>query len=644
MLSNDPNKLNKLESLKDKLFSRNYQTKIEHKDGFSHVTRATVPENWEENQVTKNRAPEDFFKQTSRFKKFFIFSTIFFALTIFYGVYVIFVGTNSVSNDNIEISIVGNNFTAGGDELPLVIGITNKNGSALDLVDLVVEYPKGSTTDLSSDSEHFRKSLGTIPAGAVRNENIKIILFGEQGSVRPIKITLEYRIGGSNAIFVKEKDFQVNISSTPINLTVDAPNSVSPNQEISLNIKATLNATKAAPHILVRADYPYGFTFIKSVPEPSFGNNVWNLGDFAPGAERSILVTGKMGDVFNGEEKTFKVSTGSQSATDKTAIGVVFNSVSHSVSVNKPFVEAELFINGVYQKEYAIDAKTPINAEIRYSNNSDAKIEDLQVKAKISGNGYDANTIRAQQGFYDSSTKTITWDKNSSNSLLSQVNPGDSGSLSFSVSPLALYSASGGLAPSPQVNIDVSLVGKQASEGFSTSQITNSSSALVRIISDVGFSSKALYYSGPFTNSGPIPPKAEKETTYTVTWSISNTANSLSQVLVHSSLPVWVNFVGPISPAGEKLTYNASTREISWNADRVPKGAGISATARSVSFQVSLKPSTSQIGTTPTLVNSAVLTGHDDFANVDVRVSKGSIDTRLEGDASFPVNGGVVVQ
>ncbi|MFZ3011677.1 MAG: hypothetical protein WA060_01605 [Minisyncoccia bacterium] len=642
MSTNDKNKLNRLEELKGKLFSKSYQTKIEHRDNFSSLNKKDVSDSWKTKGKAELDATEKFFMKTSMFKKFFIFSVSFFVLTLGYAAYVFLAGSNTVSNNNIDISIIGNNFTAGGEELPLIIGITNRNNSPLDLVDLVVEYPKGSASDLSSDTERFRESLGTIPAGAVRNENLKLTLFGEQGSIRPVKITLEYRVSGSNAIFVKEKLYEVNINSTPINLTVDAPTTISPNQDIVLNIKASLNATTPAPKVLVRLDYPVGFSFIKSTPAPSFGNNVWNLGDLAPGGEHEISILGKMIDVFDGEEKTFTVSSGSQSATDKSVIGVVFNSVKNTILVEKPFIEADLYINGVHQREYATDTKTTVNAEIRFVNNSDTKINDLEISAKILGNAFNDRTVIVQGGFYDSSKDTITWNKNSQNRLR-EIDPGETGSVTFSVAPLSLFSATGGILVSPSINIEVDVSGKQSIEGFATSELNNSSSATIKIISDVGFSTKALYYSGPFANTGSIPPQAEKPTTYTVVWSLSNTANSISKVRINSTIPPWMTFMGTVSPAGEDIKYNSSTREIVWNADRIARGAGISGPVRSVSFQLAFKPSVSQVGTNPIIINDAILTGHDDFANVDVKVNKAGLTTKLDGDEAFPQNGGTVI-
>ena len=86
---------------------------------------------------------------------------------------------NSVSADNINISVLSNAFTAGGEDYSLLLQIENKNNSPLELADLVVEYPKSSGDTLSQDDEHLRVSLGTIPAGGIKNDNETIMLYGE---------------------------------------------------------------------------------------------------------------------------------------------------------------------------------------------------------------------------------------------------------------------------------------------------------------------------------------------------------------------------------------------------------------------------------------------------------------------------------
>ncbi len=643
MLSRDKNKLNKIEELKSKLFEKDFRVKLEHRDSFPHFKESEVADSWDEKKSRFSNFREKFFAQTSIFKKFFVFSIIFFVLSIGYALYIFWAGGNSVSNDNIDISVQSNAFTNGGEEYPLLLEIVNRNNSPILLADLVVKYPKSSQAILSENSDHLRVSLGTIPAGGVKNENVKLVLFGEQGSIRPIKISLEYRVEGSNAIFVKEKDFEVSINSTPINILVSAPSEMNSNQNITLNVKASLNSNTPVSNMLLKMDYPISFQFTGANPAPSYGNNVWNLGDLSPGAERNIVVSGKMVDVFDGEEKVFRVWTGTQSPSDKTAIDVVFNSATQVILIKKSSIGVNLLVNGVYSSEYAVDTKSTIQGQIQWKNNLETKINDLVITAKISGNAVNKKSISADQGFYDSTQNQITWDKNT-NSSFAEINPSDSGTVSFYLSPLPLFSATGGMMSMPEIDIDVSVQGKQSSSGNVSSDLSSNESKKIKIISDLGLSAKALYYSGDLKNSGPIPPKSGVKTTYTVVWSLSNTSNNISNTQVLSSIPSWVRFIGSFSPSSEDLSYNPATREITWNAGVVGRGTGITSGSKQVSFQLELTPSLSQVGTAPTLINGTSLTARDDFANVDIKLSKPSLGTRLYNDPGFPPDGGNVVE
>ncbi|MFH1608651.1 MAG: hypothetical protein ABH951_01370 [Patescibacteria group bacterium] len=639
----DRDKISGIERLKNKLFSKDYKSQVEHITRFSNRLEKDIPVAWENFNTKRVVLTEKILTKNSVFKKFFVFAIFFFVLALAYAGYMVFIGGNTVSNNNIDVVVLGNAFTAGGEELPLQIEITNKNNSDLLLADLLIEYPKNSSGDLTKDTERIRESLGTISAGGIRSENVKVVIFGEQGSIRPIKISLEYRIEGSNSIFVKEKIYEVSISSAPINLSIEAPNEASPGQDVTFKVKVSLNATSSASNILMKVDYPIGFEFDSAIPATAFGNNVWTLGDIAPGVERVIAISGKMTDVFDGEEKIFHIFSGSQSSSDKSLIGIIFNSLSHSVLIKKPFIEAKLFINNIYEREYAVNSKDLINAQIGWTNNLNTKVNDLEITAKISGNVVNRKSISAQSGFYESSSDTISWNKNTQYSF-AEVNPGESGSVSFSLNTLPLFSSVGGIISNPSFTIDISISGKQPLEGNASQKLVNSESKVIKVTSDVGFANKILYFSGPFPNTGSIPPKIDQETTYTVVWAISNTSNNLSKVQIKSSLPLWARFVGNISPPSEDVTFNSSTRELVWNVGSIPRGSGISQEGREVAFQIAFTPSLSQIGTVPILINNTTLYGHDDFTNLDIKVYKNSLNTRLPNDASFPSGGEVVIE
>ncbi len=628
MSTDNGEELNRLESLKGKLWSRNYKTKIEFYDTFPHKKEFEVKDNWEqENQIHQSSM------KSSAFKKFFIFSVVFFLLALLYVGYSSINGTNKVSNENIDIAILGNTFTDGGKPLPIVVEVTNRNSAPLELVDLVAEYPKGSSGTALDTMERQRVSIGTIPSGGVHSENISIVLFGEQGSIQPVKVSVEYRFKDSNAIFVKEKDYEVTINATPINLLVDAPTEMTPNQDVTLKIRTTLNTTEsAAKNIAVKVDYPIGFEFTSASPSPDIGNNLWELSEMKPGDEKSITVVGRFVDVFDGEEKTFKIWSGAQSQNEKSEIGVVYNSQAHTLRINKPFISAQLVVNGEYAKDYAVTSQNVVSGEIRWNNNLSTKVNDLEIKATLSGNALNRKTIASRDGFYNSLIDTIVWDKNS-NEKFASIDAGESGSVSFSFKVNPLLSADG-LMKSPQAVINVSVSGKQALEGNSTKKLENSETKTVRVISDMTFSPKIVYYNSVFQNKGPVPPKAEQETTYAVVWTVTNSSNNLRNVKVRTTLPTWVKYTGQTSPATEDITYNPASREVIWNAGTVSRSTGMEGNPpKEVAFQISFTPSLVQIDELPLLTNDSVLTGHDDFANVDIQVNRASLNTNIGSPA-----------
>lgn len=630
-------KLNKIENLKSKLYSRGYETHTGHHELFTPRPNLDIPSDFKHEDLTANREIK---MKTSIFQKFFIFSIGFFCLALLYVGYMFVFGGNTISNENIDINVIGNTFTGAGEELPLVIEIVNKNNTDLLLVDLVIEYPK-SSGGIFGANERLRSSLGTIPAGTTRNENVKITLFGEQGSSKDVRLMLEYRLEGSNSIFVKEKPYEVTINSTPLSVVIDAPTEVSPNRDVTLKVKTSLNSEGIAPNALLRVDYPLGFKFESSSLSPNIGDNVWSLSGLKPGKDFELSITGRMVDVFDGEEKTFHVSTGFAEGQAKDELNIVLGSVAHTVAIKRSFIEARVSLGGVYQNFYTANSKSNINAQINWSNNLDSKVNDLAIVVRLSGNALDKRSIKPDGGFYSSSEDFIIWDKNSTRGF-AEVESGASGVVNFSIQPNPLFSVAGGLLSDPNIKIDVSISGKRALEGNILQELENFDSKTVRISTDLGFNAKSMYYAGPFQNTGPLPPRADSETTYTITWSLTNTANTISKARVRTTIPQWVRFVGKVDPLSEDLTYNPETREVVWNAGLVPRGAGITTAKREVAFQLALTPSITQIGGAPTLIGNTSLTGHDDFANVDLSGSRPSLNTILTGDAGFKQEDGRV--
>jgi hypothetical protein len=172
--------------------------------------------------------------------------------------------------------------------------------------------------------------------------------------------------------------------------------------------------------------------------------------------------------------------------------------------------------------------------------------------------------------------------------------------------------------------------GKRASDSNVSGDVTTFASRVVKFETDLRLTAQGLYYSGPFTNTGPMPPKVEKETTYTIALSARNSSNDVSSVVAKTTLPIYVKWLGKISPTGEDLTYDQTTNEVTWNVGRIAAGG-----ERDVAFQLSLLPSLSQVRQVPSLTGPVNLIGTDDFTKTSVHDSKPGITTALPSDPAF---------
>jgi hypothetical protein len=627
----ESNKIHNLDDVNDRLYRRDLaDRKPRHIDSL-HGRNFGVKREWAEKAEAATAGAATFAAHPSFFRKFFYFALGFAALAIVIVAITFLTGGNTVSNNNIEINILGNSFARGGEELPLQAEIVNKNASELELVDLFVEYDKGG--DATSGATHVRDltSFGTIGAGKTVHKSFFITLFGQEGSTKNIDFTLQYRLHGSNAIFIKKATFAVTINSAPVSLSVEAPQNLTPNQELTLKIKTKSNSENPLSGMLLVVQYPNGFKFKKSVPEADAFDNVWKLGDLAPGAEREIAVTGTVYGT-DGEDRAFHIYTGAASADDATKIGVTYNSLLSTVSLVRPFIAAHIMLNGSNAETTPVSSSGTIQGQVSYSNNMPTPVANAQVTLKLSGNALDTSTVVVPNGFYDSARNTITWDS-TTYAALANLQPGDNGTLGFTFKALPLVSG-GATLSSPSIKLSVSIKGKQSSDLGGVSEVTDFEERTAVVSSDLGFSASVAHTTGPFTNTGPVPPKANQPTTYTITWGVTSSANMLTDAGITATLPTYVDWVGTIAPAGSPIAYDETTRTIRWTIGQIPAGTGVSAPARTVSFQVRLNPSTSQTGTVPKLVLDTLVSARDTFTGQTLSLSRSGVSAAIPSEGA----------
>lgn len=630
----ESDKKSPLDRLKKALYSRrqNFEEPMRHD---IHEASGSIPESWQGEKASTNMletlAPAPLSHKWKRgYKLVFVFSLVFLGLAVIVGAYTFFGGKNFVSVDNIDILVEGPTSIAGGEPLNLGISVLNKNNTDIQLVDLIAEYPPGSKDPLAPENDlgRVRFSLGNINSQSVAQKSLSSIMFGEEGAQESIKFTAEYRTADSNAIFYKEKIYTVTISSSPVLVSINALDKVFGGQPTDVSVTITSNSQTVVKNLLLSLEYPFGFGVLSSSPGGTYGNNIWRLGDLAPGAKKTITIKATA-DGQDGEERVIHANVGIQSQINEREIATTIISRDHTFTIEKPFLGLDLTLEGE-RSNLATEAGKIVRGEILWTNNSQNKITNTHIEAKLSGAILDENSVYVSDGGnYDSLTNTIVWDAGRTPGFDSMA-PGIDGRVSFSFKSQNI--SPGQTISDPLITIAVSGRGNRIDDSGSPSEIKSGISRSVKLVSNLVLSARALRSEGPFQNTGPIPPKAEQETTYTVVWTVTNTSNVVTGAQVTASLPAYMKWTGEISPDNANISYNQTGGIITWQVGEVPRNADIGSGAKQVAFKVSLQPSVGQVGQEPQILSETKITGTDVFTGATLQNTAPSLSTRTTTD------------
>lgn len=628
-----------IEKLNEELQSRHYKEASSERHEMKDREALDVREKWqspplEEVLKGEREAPPS----NSLMKKAFVFSLLFFIAAIIVAGFVFLGGANFISSKNVEVNILGPTMASAGKALELGVSVLNKNNADLEVANLSIQYPTGtrSPSNTSETLTFSKEELGVIKAGRDATRNVRVVLLGSVGETKIFKFSVEYRVKGSNATFYKDKLFEVVIGDAPLTIAVDSPESITSGEEFETKVYVTLNAPDILKGVVLKVEYPYGYTPTNSSPLAGLNNNIWMLGDLSPGDKKTISMRGKLVGQ-NEEDRTFRFYAGvSDDRSLSSNLKIALTSILNTVSIKRPLVALNAVFNGENTTSFTAPLGQTVSVSIRFQNNMPDKILNPRLEARLAGGALNKSSVTASNsGFYDSLNSKIIWQISNSVEAL-ELLPGEDGQVSFSFSSLPQESLPQG---SRDISVSLLLVGVPLG---GREAISVSESYQVKIASQLNFSAKALRSGGPFTNRGPLPPKAEKETTYTIIFRTGNTQGDVTPASVTARLGPGVKWVGASSSGSEDLSYNEASNVVTWDLGSLPSGSGFSAPIKEAAFQVALTPSTSQIGTAPVLVSNIAFTGRDLETGADVRASAPALNTRLTEDPSFIQGDGIV--
>ncbi len=624
---------NRLDSLEQKLYSPSADFQARARKPLRE-RQHEIPRDW--GQAAQHDLQETSLAvDTSRknwFVRFFILALIFFLGALGYVGWKLFLG-NSVDAQNVDILVNAPLTIGAGEEFAFDVLVKNENAMNMETVDIELELPEGtrSVQDIGQEFERTREQMGSIAVGQIAKKNYSALLFGEEGDKKEITVRLSYRVEGSGTIFEKEKKFEVVLQSTPVRLTVTNVRELTSGQTMTFNVEIVSNSTQTLQNVIVQATYPFGFMMQKSSLPAKEDKRTWVIPRLEPKEVVNFTVEGVL-EGQNNEERYFGFKVGLEDqATGQPQ--VVFTSAGTTVGLARPFLELALSIDREDGEIIAVDPDVLHETEISFKNNTEFPLRNVALELFLEGAALNKNSVQVPEGFYQSTTNTIRWDTTTTRGF-SSIPVGSSGLVSFNFSPLGIYTSY--LAVNPELKFTARVEGNRNPESEVPQQIENSIVKTIRVNTQATIDAWSEYYSNAFANTGPVPPKAEQKTTYTAVIEIANTSNKVANGMVTMQLPNYVTYEGGFAPNTENFTYDSTTRRLTWNLGTINEKTGYEGNAaRRISFQVSIVPSVSQIGSTPNLVYDLRFVGSDTFTGVDINKTGPSISTATEDAKGF---------
>lgn len=561
---------------------------------------------------------------------FFAAAFIFFIISLGAALYFFYFGGNSVSVDKIVIDIQGPTTIAGGDTIPFSLTVTNKNPISIENAIIEITFPEGtrSADGKLSAYPRYTENLGQLASGATVTRSIKAIVFGGAGQALALPISLSFRTGNSSAVFVKKSSYALAISSTPLSVSVETMSETVSGKPLTLTLTVRSNAIVPLDNVVLSGTLPFGFVATGS-SLPMNGTD-FILGTMKPGTNKTIALAGTLTGQ-EGEERVFRFTVGTSKTANDQSIAVPYMTQDAAVKISSPFITTTLSINGDTRQNLVVSPGSSQSVTVSYSNTLPTSVTNATVEVSLSGAAVDYNSIRTDSGFYRSIDRSVVFNRDTDQSL-AVLAPGASGIGTFTFSTLP----TGSLPPSPAVTLSISVSGTRTGQTNVPEEIKSSITKTIKVATLVAVSSSALHKSGSFKNSGPIPPRSNQATTYTIQWNARNTGSAIADGVISAALPSYVSYTGLTAGPGT-FSYDSVSHTVTWNIGGIAQGASAQG-----EFQVSIIPSTSQKGNAPELVGTASFSGYDRFAGVQISASAGPSTTETSGDSGYVAANAIV--
>ena len=547
--------------------------------------------------------------------------------------------------EQVVFTLTGPSEVRVGEKVVFTVNYKNNTPVVLSGAELVFSYPAGvvligGPAVEPGKSGAISYSLGNIGIGGEKKQEFPLRIIGEVDNTKQIEAKLVYRPENSSAKFENAAKANVTIAAHGLVLDLEAPQKVLDGEKVNYVIRYSNVSQGPFENVRIEAAYPENFYFESADPKPVIGSNVWLIDDVDADAGGQIFIKGILRG-NEGENKTLKASIG----IEENQTFIAFREAKASSQIASSPILIASSVNEV--ADYIAFPSDTLKYKITYKNNSNIGLREIVLKAQLSGAMLDFSGLSNPTGSFDGRTGTITWSAGNVPEFL-VLNPGEGGELTFSVKLKGNYPIATFTDKNFTVKMAATIETRSTGLFLAQEKISQTSEITTKIGGRLSVRSKAYFndQTAPIANTGPLPPRVNQTTTYTIHWQVVNFSNDSENVTVKTALPPGVNWTGKVFNLRSETSpeYNERTGEVTWDIGKVQPGIGVILPAQEVVFQISLTPTLTQAGRIVPIFNPTTISGKDEFTGVSLSETTIPIPSDLPDDPTVGYDQGTVLQ
>ena len=582
---------------------------------------------------------EDFttLRRRAAHQRAWLYLTVFLLVAIaLVGVWFFFFSSNQgkFGEETVTITFTGPTQAPSGQTVEYEVVWDNDQGVALKSGELNFRYPEGFTVldaNLSAlDDNRTRFDIGGV--GAREGGKLKLTgqLVGEVGDIKEFTVVFTYEPTNFRGQFATNSSLATELVASVLNLSLETPPQLPIDQDLIL--KVTYNNTSAndLSNLAIRFTAPGGFELDLPSADPVVGqDNLWRLPDLTPKSGGTLALVGRFTDASISGEQTFTVAIGIIDGDNNFTVQEEKTAVVNTIESH---LTLTLTANQVAIKSFA-DWGEQIDFELRYANEGEANLNNVVLRAQLNTTLLDWTTWQADTaGSVDEVKGEVIWSKQTV-AQLNNLAPGAKGSIHFR---LTVVDTAPGGSTGPYSFDSKIATSAQQTFGTTTQTVTSESNAITtKINTQLALQVEGRYYTDQLVKigSGPLPPRVGNTTTYVIFWRLANTINDAANIEVTTTLPQDINWTGQATvSAGQNVVYNPNTREVVWQINKLPAGAGIQFARPEASFEVAITPTEQGADKILVLTKATTVTARDSWSGADLITTAKLVTTELDND------------